>query len=582
MKKIFLSLIIFCISSFTVYAGEIPDRTNISDWYIKDFKTEISVQPDRSLNIIEQIVADCGNLSGKHGIFRIVPKSVERAGKAISLPIKLIGITDFNGGKYVYDSSLDYMNNTQIWKIGDPEKTVKGENDYQIEYILKNAVYTLGKNEDELYWNILGNFWELEIDNFTAKISLPSGLTKTNTSVALFSGEFGVKDNLLNADYLWTSENTLEILATGVKNNQGVSISLLFPKGIFEVENVSNFWIYFTYLLFIIPILVFILAFKIWKKNGKDFKNNKSIIPEYYPPKGMSILEMGAILKNGKIKKEFLSAEIINLAVKGFLTIEMKKLFWFFGKTYVLTTTENNKKTLSEIEEKILNALFSGKKQVSLSKIKESFYLAYKNISKDVITKIDKEGYLNKKSLKIQKIFIVLGSIFLFSLIYLGSFYITMNEVLKPFIAILFLSILPIGPIFLIFGMFMAQRTQKGEEILNSIKGFKMYMQSAEKHRQQFYEQENIFEKYLPYAVMFGITKKWISAFKNIYGPEYFDKYAPLWIVGSNINFSNMNSLSGFISSVSSDIGGSLGSSSSSSSGGSSGGGGGGGGGGGW
>jgi uncharacterized membrane protein len=446
-----------------------------------------------------------------------------------------------------------------------------------------NAVYTLGENEDELYWNILGNFFDLEIDNFSAKILLPDGLNKDNVAVSIFSGSSGSNGNSLNAEFSWLSDSEIFVTASAIGVRRGITVSLKFPKGVFEVEKVSDFWWNLTYALFLIPIFVLFFCFSVWKKYGKDFDIKKVVMPEYYPPKNLSILEMGAILKNGKIKKEYLSAEIINLAVKGFLTIEQKKLFWIFGKTYILKATDKKTDSLNDVEKKILDALFLGKTEVSLSQIRQSFYISYQRISKDVISKIDKEGFLSKKSLTLQTVFIVLGVIFLSSMIFLGAFSFSMNEAFRHFFIVLTLSILPIGPLFLVFGIFMAQRTVKGEEMVAHIKGFKMYMDTAEKHRQQFNEKENIFEKYLPYAVMFGITKQWIKKFKEIYGPKHFENYAPYWLIGNNLNFSDLGILNGVISSLSSDIGGSLGSSSSSSSGGgSSGGGGGGGGGGGW
>ena len=100
----------------------------------------------------------------------------------------------------------------------------------------------------------------------------------------------------------------------------------------------------------------------------------------------------------------------------------------------------------------------------------------------------------------------------------------------------------------------------------------------------QFYEKENIFEKYLPYAIAFGLTQKWIQAFRGIYGVEAANAYVPAWYVGSSGSF-DFNSFGSNMNSISSQMGSVLTSSpsgSSGSGGGFSGGGGGGGGGGSW
>jgi hypothetical protein len=68
----------------------------------------------------------------------------------------------------------------------------------------------------------------------------------------------------------------------------------------------------------------------------------------------------------------------------------------------------------------------------------------------------------------------------------------------------------------------MPKRNKKGAETYWQILGFKEYINKAEKHRAQFYEKENIFEKYLPYAIIFDLTKKWAKAFERIYKKSPF------------------------------------------------------------
>ena len=136
--------------------------------------------------------------------------------------------------------------------------------------------------------------------------------------------------------------------------------------------------------------------------------------------------------------------------------------------------------------------------------------------------------------------------------------------------------------IILVFLLLMPRRTEKGAQALWKIKGFKMYMETAEKYRQQFYEKENIFEKLLPYAMVFGIATLWIKKMKDIYGDKYFSSYHPVWLVDSSGSGFDVGSFSSELNSISSAISSSAGTSSGAGGGGSSGGGGGGGGGGGW
>ncbi|MEI8097101.1 MAG: hypothetical protein WCG73_03280, partial [Candidatus Moraniibacteriota bacterium] len=136
--------------------------------------------------------------------------------------------------------------------------------------------------------------------------------------------------------------------------------------------------------------------------------------------------------------------------------------------------------------------------------------------------------------------------------------------------------------IFIFFGVIMPKRTEKGTEVNWKIKGLKLYMNTAEKQRQQFYEKENIFEVLLPCAIAFGMTKKWVKKMKDMYGEAYFSQYHPAWFVAGSVGNFDVDSFTSHMESLSSSIASNTGSSSGSSGSGSSGGGSGGGGGGGW
>jgi len=134
-------------------------------------------------------------------------------------------------------------------------------------------------------------------------------------------------------------------------------------------------------------------------------------------------------------------------------------------------------------------------------------------------------------------------------------------------------------------------------QVQADIEGFKMYMSAAENEQIKFHNAPQftpeIFEKYLPYAMVFGVDAIWGKKFNELIQNSSLE-YEPSWYVGSSFNSITIGAILGsqltnsFHSSSiqpSERSGSSFGggsSSSGSSGGGSSGGGGGGGGGGGW
>ncbi len=570
MKILLTLLAIILLSPHLAQAREI---SRITDWYVNDFQTIIQVQKDSSLLIEEKIVADCGNLPEKHGIFRILPLQTKTENGIIKTSIDLISITDFSGNKIPHSATTDNFNHTITFKIGDPNKAVRGENEYKITYSAKNAIRSQNNNFDELYWNLLGNFWDLEIDKFSTDIIFPAGINQSNSRVYLYSGDLGTNKNLL-ADYEWTNDNVLHIRSKQTLTpRQEITASVAFPKGIIIPHKQGLAELYGNYIWLLIPILVFILSFWIWNKYGKDPRVDKTVIPEFEIPENLTPMEMGIMIKNGSFSDSLITATIVDLAVKKHITIEDIPKKGIFGKQdFRLKKTGNKTSALNKSESIMIDKIFGSNPEILLSKLKNNFYKELPAIKKAGIENLKNKNLIYGKGLALKGWFIFLAMIMIFggfAIIAKGNFWLAVSIIASAII---------IG----VFGVLMPKRTQSGAELNWRIKGFKLYMETAEIYRARFNEKENIFEKFLPYAIMFGITKLWIKKMEEIYGKEYFADYHPGWYVGTAMANFNADSFSSQISNLSSGITSNIGTTSGASGSGGAGGGGGGGGGGGW
>jgi uncharacterized membrane protein len=139
------------------------------------------------------------------------------------------------------------------------------------------------------------------------------------------------------------------------------------------------------------------------------------------------------------------------------------------------------------------------------------------------------------------------------------------------------------GVIVLAFGYFMPARTVAGARAYEDTRGFEEFLRRVDSDRYaRVVKTPEMFERFLPYAMAFGVEAKWARAFEDIY------KEPPTWYVGTNMSGFNARSFSSRISTLSTRAGSTMSSSPRSSGGsgfgggGSSGGGGGGGGGGGF
>lgn len=570
LKKIkFFDVFLIFIFSFLLFTNQSSARDYIYDWYIKDFSTEIKVNLDSSLDITEVIIADCGELDDKHGIFRTLPTKYKTEEGSYILPTTLKSITDENNEAYKYSKERDL--DTITYKIGDEDVEVKGENTYIIKYKVENAVRTERNSYDELYWNILGNFWNMEIDNFRAKIIFPQEIKKEDIDLDYYAGILGDKSKA-GFDYLWLNDNELEFRSNKVIGMRtGLTLSATFPKDIVSPYQYS-LWEKFiiaidkTMLKYFIALLILILAFSIWFKFGREPRVNKPLIAEYEPPENMSPIEIGSILNRGWRTKNSIPATIINLAVKGYLKIEKIEKSGIFSKTdYKFINANKEIKDLYKAEEKLFENIFAYEDEIKLSQLKNEDRIKLTEIFQYVSGDLKNRKIINTKS-------VLIGVAIIFLAVILFIVFIDIN-ILVGFSSVSFL----------IFGILSINSlTLKGSELKHKIKGFKLYMTTAEKYRSRFYEKEGMMEKYLPYAIQFGITKEWLNNMKNIYGEDYLNNHHLSFMAGA-IVISDFNALNSVISGISSDISSHISSTSSGAGGsGSSGGGGGGGGGGGW
>src|SRR5712691_1015973 len=62
----------------------------------------------------------------------------------------------------------------------------------------------------------------------------------------------------------------------------------------------------------------------------------------------------------------------------------------------------------------------------------------------------------------------------------------------------------------------MPSRTAKGTAIARRVGGFRTVIETAETNMSRWAEEQNVFTRYLPFAIVFGCTDKWAKAFEGL------------------------------------------------------------------
>lgn len=575
MKKIFILLLIFPFYSF---AGE----------SIKEFNVEVRVNKDSSINVTEKINYDFDNLkSGKelHGLYRDIPYKYrsEWGGYNFEFSDVLVNTENFEFYKY----SDKYL---RIDTNPDPDIHVKGVVPYVFNYKVIGAIGYF-EDFDEIYWNTTGDEWGVPIGRPNASVFLPEPISKNSLKVSCYEGRRGSTEK---CEYIMVVKNGLveEIRFMASRDlvaGEGMTVAIGFPKGLVyeptRIEKVKKiFWDNKIYLL---PVFTFFMMLYLWHIRGRDPNGTGIIIPQYDVPHRLTPMELALIYRN-KVKVKLVSSEIINLAIKGYIKIEKIDKKWFLGsEDYLFKRTEKTEKSIKDHEIAILDSIFGSglgkegykeglviqnKSEVKLSSLKDNFLSHLIKVMKILSKSVVDGGFYDKDPERVRNNYIFISILMFFASI-----------MLSEFMGVNFsLSLITSALIVFVFSFFMSKRTQKGVEAYEYILGLKEYLQIAERDRINFHnapeKKPEIFEKFLPYAMVLGVEKAWAKEFEGVYTNP------PSWYNDGQFGTFNAiaftNSLNSFGSMAGSSLTSAPGGSSGSGGGGSSGGGGGGGGGG--
>ncbi|KKQ27435.1 MAG: hypothetical protein US42_C0009G0025 [Candidatus Magasanikbacteria bacterium GW2011_GWC2_37_14] len=480
---------------------------------IDSIKVNIELNQDSTLKVEEKIDYDFGKLQ-KHGIYRDIV--------ANKINISNIKVVDENNQNYNFETSHTGKN-LQI-KIGDADKLITGKHTYFISYQVKNALNFFA-DHDELYWNAVGTGWNIPINSAITEIKIPTGVDLAKINYTCYQGDYGANANCDNKVILG---NSIVFTSNNLTPSQGQTIVLGFPKGYFaEPSFWQKHWL--EILVFLLPIISFVVMFYLWYTRGRDPKGQGTIITQFDVPDNLTPVQVGTLVDHTMQAKD-LTAEIVYLAVKGYLKITHLEKKGLFGKNdFILKRLKKSDDLPNEFDQALLHGLlmYADNEEIKISALKDKFYKDYQLIKKSVYHSLIKKEYYKSSPPTIIISYLVAG----FILSALGILF--MEHSWFVFLAFL-LSGLCVGG----FGLLMPARTVKGTEVKDYLLGFKNYLTVAEKDRLEFHnapeKNAETFEKFLPFAIALGVEKVWAKQFADIYTNN------PSWYDGGNQVFSSM------------------------------------------
>ena len=579
----------FTLGSLLVLASPAPGAAD-EGWVITSFHGNITVNRDSSLAILETIRVNFAE--AHHGIFRTIPlryRYDDNHDRYYDLQVQSVtdGVKDVPFDAYVESSN-------EVIKIGDPNATVSGDQVYAIQYTVVGAMNSFS-DHDELFWNVDGSLWPVPKEAVSAAVHVPGGSFQ---KAACYQGVPGSAQPCTHdAGGPTIAFNSTRRLDAGEEMSVVVALNKgavevpppmledrlrIFPDGAFDLNP-------FTIGAFAVILLAGLgLIGWSWWTHGRDREyltqyyltndpgqrteplfEHVPVAVEFGPPQNMRPAELGLILDESADPKD-VTATIVDLAVRGHITItELPQ-----AKDWELTRKGAPVSELMPYEKTILDGMFIGLNKMRLSELKVFFRPALTKAESEIYGDALSRGLFTSNP-RLARMgwafagFAVLGA-GVASTVMLGRAF--GWGLIGVAIALVGLALVVTFPA-------MPQRTAAGRDLMQRTLGFRLYMTTAERYREQFAAKAGIFNELLPYAIVFGCVSLWAKAFEGIDTSATNTWYSGPGPFQAALLASSLQSLNTSISAAISYVPPSSGSSSGFGGGGSGGGGGGGGGG---
>ncbi|MEX2446310.1 MAG: DUF2207 domain-containing protein [Dehalococcoidia bacterium] len=507
---------------------------------IQQYDIAITIEEDGAIVVDETIRYDFGGAE-RRGIIRDIPVRLhydDEHDRLYDLDVIEVAVSEGTPGQYVVE---DIEGGTTRIRIGDADTTITGAHTYRIQYRVAGALNAF-EGHDELYWNAIGGDWAAPIDGVSVTVQTPVAIER----VACYAGP---ENSRLTCDAAQATGDTAQFTHGALDPYEAVSIVVALPEGAVEVGppvleerwslgrafSVTPFTVGASALLFVGAGIVLVRL--VWL-GGRDRRWAGSAVNrafgapgghtervglfeddiypvEYAPPDGLRPGEIG-VLTDEIAHPLDVTATIIDLGVRGFLRIEEIEeesgvFGWSKKSDWRLVRQPDATGDLVEYERLLLDGLFEDGDEVLLSDLKTTFVERLQRVQETMYEAVVAHRWFPRSPASIRNQWVGIG----IAVLLVGLAVQVAAIVWTPY-ALVPLALPVAGVVLLAAHGSMPHRTARGTAALTRVRGFRRFIETAETERARFAEQANLFYEYLPYAIVFGSTKKWAQAFEGL------------------------------------------------------------------
>lgn len=463
--------------------------------------------------------------------------------------IKYTMLDGFDSNKpekcYAVDYSDDELNLEIYYRANNESKI------FHMSYVLNNAV-NLHNDIAEFYWKVIGDEWDIPINNVTINIILPSGAVKDE----IRAWAHGPLDGIVTIE----NPELVTLKVDEVDSYTYVEARVLTPTKLFinynnksnnnelnrilaeeqkyandankQRENAKINVFTFVIIPIIIVVIIIIILSILCKKFSKRF--TPEFKPEYYRELSSSnispseVVDLMGYYNPIYSDSQRFTATLLDLNLKGYISFrkETEKSL-FRNKEILLIDIKdiNDRKVLKRHEQVMLDFIIdiaNGRSTIQQNEIQKyinrhqntviEIFNKFKKYSKEEIENL---GYIDHSIKKHSKVFVL----FAISSIVLG----VISLLLEQFI--LFIGMIVVFITSVLCCALLKRLTQKGEDELALWEGFKNFLKDFTSFNEKELPDIVLWERYIVYAVAVGMGKKILEELPIVYHQLNDDSY---------------------------------------------------------
>ena len=525
----------------------------LTDERYRSFDAVFDLQPDGSVQVKETIVWQFPTGEERRGIFRNIVVRMgyqNQEGKYRYLEMTDVSVDSPSGAPDAFRVS-DNGAAKEI-RIGSENLRTSGVQTYVVRYTLANVLNPIADNNTvEFYYNVFGTNELTPRDRVTVIVNAPA----PSTDALCYRGERGAKDTCEAV----AGEPT-RYTATNLGAGEALSIVGQYPASAFDnpqpdvrsgdagstvgsqAAPAANAAAYAAGIG--APLIAAAaMGTLVWKR-GRDERyadltpglspvrgtaaeaptvvGGKPVVAvQFQPPAGVQPGMVGTIIDETANPID-VSATVIDLAVRGYLRIEETDGSGLFSRTdWTLTRLSPPVgDQLLTYERQLLDGLFRTGDVVALSDLKNHFSTTLKKVQSAMYSEVVTRHWFRQSPQMQRGLWQGLGIV----LAAIGGMILVWGV---PALSAMFVDgfgggivlgvgLLLAGAITWLLGGKMAAKTAEGSAVHAQALGFKEYLTTAEAGQIAFEEASNIFSRYLPYAVVFGVADRWARTFAEV------------------------------------------------------------------